>query len=267
LAKVLKSDISARVNLLAEQKNVKSTKAELSEATSRFKVLVGTLLFISLGVAVAYGALPYTFWALEGATLVALVWWATLVAPQVIKLHRARTQLRAVEHGLQGEEAVARTLAEGLPADYFVINDITITLASQETQIDHVVVAPTRVLCIETKNWRGLYSSGRQGWLWQPLHRPAGKPRWHKDPQTQSTMHRKALAEYLATESLECEVEAVVVLVDPKKVQWQGERASTDCSVIYLHQLIAFIQDSAGPSINPALQERMAYAILGSHIR
>ena len=112
MANVLKSDFSARSNLVAEQKITELAKAELRLATSRFKVFVGVVSFILVGVVIAYGLGKYTFWIIEGALFAALIWWVLLVAPQVIKMHHACSQLRAVEHGLQGEEAVAKILAE-----------------------------------------------------------------------------------------------------------------------------------------------------------
>ena len=189
------------------------------------------------------------------------------MAPRVVRLHHARSQLRAVEHGLQGEEAVAREL-ERLPSDYFVINDITIALDCQETQIDHIVVTPTEVLCVETKNWKGIYRPGREGWLWRPLHRREGKPRWHKDPQAQSLMHSEALEKCLAAQGIETHIQALVVLSDPEKIEWQGSKqVFAPCPVLYIYHLIPFIQARATSKFNPQIQEKVAQAILGAHIK
>lgn len=267
MANVLKSDFSARSNLVAEQKITELAKAELRLATSRFKVFVGVVSFILVGVVIAYGLGKYTFWIIEGALFAALIWWVLLVAPQVIKMHHACSQLRAVEHGLQGEEAVAKILAEGLPSEYFVINDITIALGCQETQLDHVVVTPTEVLCIETKNWKGIYQPGHAGWLWRPLHRRGGKPRWHKDPQAQSQMHSEALGAYLVSQGVETHIQALVVLADPEKIEWRGKQGSYPCPVLYIYDLIPFIKGRANPMPNPYLQQNVAQAILNAHIK
>lgn len=266
MANVLKSDISARTNLVAGQELTEIARADVRAAASRFYIFVGVLLLISLAATLAYGSAKQTFWALEGTLILALIWWVSLVAPQAIRLHHARSQLRAVEHGLQGEEAVASAL-EGLPSDYYVINDITIALACQETQIDHVVVTPTEVLCLETKNWKGIYRPGRAGWLWRPLHRREGRPRWHKDPQAQSLMHSEALREYLKSRGFKVRIQALVVLADPEKIEWQGTQVSTQCPVLYLYDLIPFIQARPMSKSSPEMQERVAQTILQAHIK
>jgi hypothetical protein len=52
-------------------------------------------------------------------------------------------------------EALVGYLLEGLPDDYRVIND----LATPFGNIDHVVVGPSGVYAIDTKNWRGVVTA------------------------------------------------------------------------------------------------------------
>lgn len=65
--------------------------------------------------------------------------------------------------GALGEQRVARTL-EGLSDDYFLINDFHVTLTPpiyhrkenytiSSVQIDHILIAPSGIFLIETKNW------------------------------------------------------------------------------------------------------------------
>ena len=59
--------------------------------------------------------------------------------------------------GAAGEEIVARELAR-LPAGYHVFHSMDIgggVLMRRSGDIDHLVVGPTGVFAIETKNWRG----------------------------------------------------------------------------------------------------------------
>jgi hypothetical protein len=67
----------------------------------------------------------------------------------------SRPRLAAFIKGAKGEEWVARELAL-LPADYTVFNGLASrqgVLRPQAGDYDHVVVGPTGVLLIETKNW------------------------------------------------------------------------------------------------------------------
>lgn len=58
------------------------------------------------------------------------------------------------ERGAEGESTVARLLAK-LPHEYYVIND----LSTPSGNLDHVVVGPTGVFVLDTKNWRGLVTA------------------------------------------------------------------------------------------------------------
>jgi hypothetical protein len=70
--------------------------------------------------------------------------------------------------GALGEVRVIRQL-EKLPDDYYVFNDLTMKLKTwaefrgkklKSAQIDHLVVGPTGVYVIETKNWSEKYVNG-----------------------------------------------------------------------------------------------------------
>ena len=68
-----------------------------------------------------------------------------------------RTRVKAFFKGAAGEEIVARELAR-LPAGYHVFHSMDAgggVLMRRGGDIDHVVVGPTGVFAIETKNWRG----------------------------------------------------------------------------------------------------------------
>ncbi len=67
-----------------------------------------------------------------------------------------RSRLHSFLKGAKGEEQVARALAF-LPASYHVYHGIglTHTLVGRAVDYDHVVVGPTGIFLIETKNWSG----------------------------------------------------------------------------------------------------------------
>lgn len=60
--------------------------------------------------------------------------------------------------GADGENSVAAIL-ERFPDEFRVINDLTTPCGN----LDHVVVGPTGVFCLDTKNWRGVVSADGRG--------------------------------------------------------------------------------------------------------
>jgi len=63
--------------------------------------------------------------------------------------------------GYKGEVLVAKKLIDELPNTFWVINDIQTPLGN----FDHVVVGPTGVFAVETKNWRGWVTPDGKGEL------------------------------------------------------------------------------------------------------
>jgi hypothetical protein len=62
--------------------------------------------------------------------------------------------------GAVGEKSVAHTLSK-LPDEFRVVND----LPTPSGNLDHVVIGPTGVFVIETKNWRGIVGADGKGEL------------------------------------------------------------------------------------------------------
>lgn len=62
--------------------------------------------------------------------------------------------------GANGENSVA-ALLKGFPDEFRVLNDLTTPVG----HLDHVVVGPTGVFVLDTKNWRGVVSADGQGEL------------------------------------------------------------------------------------------------------
>ncbi|MBI3718701.1 MAG: NERD domain-containing protein [Sphingobacteriales bacterium] len=82
------------------------------------------------------------------------------------ELERKKTkidELNSFIYGALGEQKVVRTL-EALSDEYFLINDFSVSFAPaiynrqendyiKSVQIDHILVAPSGIFLIETKNW------------------------------------------------------------------------------------------------------------------
>ena len=71
------------------------------------------------------------------------------------KIKEIEAELSKWDKGLSGECLVASILEQQLPDSYYVINDLVIRAHNRRVQIDHVLVGPTGVVCIETKNITG----------------------------------------------------------------------------------------------------------------
>ncbi|OGS07821.1 MAG: hypothetical protein A2270_01115 [Elusimicrobia bacterium RIFOXYA12_FULL_51_18] len=79
-------------------------------------------------------------------TLVAII----VTCVYIIRLRRLSKENSSVEKGIEGEKIVGRHLEEELtPLGYYIIHDIV----ADNFNIDHVVIGPTGIFCIETKNW------------------------------------------------------------------------------------------------------------------
>lgn len=95
-------------------------------------------------------------------TIVASVLFLLLVAliGRIVfrKMNTYETERINFLKGATGEQAVARKI-DDLPNDFCVIHD----LATQFGNLDHVVVGPTGVFILETKNWKGVIKADGQG--------------------------------------------------------------------------------------------------------
>lgn len=76
---------------------------------------------------------------------------------QMDELEKGRLKM---QRGASGENSIADALSR-FPTEFFVIHDLTTAFGN----LDHVVIGPTGVFVIDTKNWRGLVSSDGKGEL------------------------------------------------------------------------------------------------------
>jgi len=89
---------------------------------------------------------------------------------QVRRMNEYERERTAWRKGSLGEYAVAAELA-ALPSSFFVMNDFRTPFGN----IDHLVVGPTGIFAIETKNWRGVITADGQGELLANA-RPTSQP-------------------------------------------------------------------------------------------
>lgn len=90
------------------------------------------------------------------------------------KLEQIERRRIAMRKGTVGENTIAKILAD-FPDEFHVINGLTTPFGD----LDHVVVGPTGVYVLDTKNWKGVVAADGKGELLvngKPTDRPTVKP-------------------------------------------------------------------------------------------
>jgi uncharacterized membrane protein YuzA (DUF378 family) len=101
-----------------------------------------------------------TGWAYIGFALLGLAGIFHLCRYQSQRIDHYERERKRWRKGAAGECMVADVLA-ALPDNYSVINDVT----TASGNLDHIVVGPTGLFSIETKNWRGRVTADGKGEL------------------------------------------------------------------------------------------------------
>jgi hypothetical protein len=128
------------------------------------------LLCFSYGVFVAYSFFSgrKTLWVslLSTAAFLLLAW---LIGRVILrKMDAYETERMNFLKGATGEQAVARSVDE-FPDEFCVIHD----LATPFGNLDHVIVGPTGIFVLETKNWKGLVTADGRGGILCNGQRPS----------------------------------------------------------------------------------------------
>jgi hypothetical protein len=117
---------------------------------------------------------------------------------------------RIYNAGWEGEKRVAKLLSSKLSDDYFLINDLY--LHNSGGDIDHVVLAPSGVFVLETKNWSGDITCN--GDIWQRV----GKGNFKGSPSLQVKRNAAKIKRMIdsspAFSSLDVWVEGLVVFTN-----------------------------------------------------
>jgi hypothetical protein len=90
------------------------------------------------------------------------------------KLEEIEKRRAAMRKGAAGENIVAQKLKD-FPEGFCVINGLTTPFGD----LDHVVIGPTGVYVLDTKNWKGVVSADGKGELLlngKPTDKPTSKP-------------------------------------------------------------------------------------------
>lgn len=112
------------------------------------KAILSLFFSVSLFVLICYLIMFHTR-AIREVEIVGFV--TSLVGLLIFRYYQRKYNI--YRGGRQGEQAVIKTLANSLSDEYFLINGVY--LKGRGGDIDHVVLGPTGVYVLETKNWSG----------------------------------------------------------------------------------------------------------------
>ncbi|AEG60850.1 nuclease-related domain-containing protein [Desulforamulus ruminis] len=136
--------------------------------------------------------------------------------------------------GLAGEIKVARQLSRDLGDAWIIINDFKIITAGGRTQIDHLVLGPPGIFCLETKNWQTAACNDQGHWFrWQ---RGGWLPQ--KSPVEQNQGKIKRLEEMLKPVDAGVKVQGIIVFANPGKFDFSLARLPDDTKVFGLPGLL-----------------------------
>lgn len=111
--------------------------------------------------------------------------------------------------GIIGEQKVTRMLLAALSDEYSILNDVRLKGISGGN-IDHIVVGPTGIFVIETKNYKGKISYYGDNW------EGVGKRSPSRQARINAIKVRKILASSASLESKSFWIQGVVVLADQR---------------------------------------------------
>lgn len=147
----------------------KSGESALNVSTEkREKILWATLLvlvYIAMAVGVLMGAMfsqssvvrYFSFAAILLVFVLVRIWLRRHSSIIEDKLRNARAWRR----GYEGERVVGELLETDLPDKFHVFNDLH--FPGLKANIDHIVIGPTGVFVLDTKNWRGVVEWDEDG--------------------------------------------------------------------------------------------------------
>ncbi|MCL2172388.1 MAG: NERD domain-containing protein [Nitrososphaerota archaeon] len=137
--------------------------------------------------------------------------------------------------GRQGENAVINTLANGLNDDYYLINGVC--LKNHSGDIDHVLLGPSGVYVLETKNWSGKIVCNGDQW-----HRPGknikGNPSLQVKRNTQKI--KKIVNAYNTLRGINIWVIGIIVFTNNHADLYINNPTVT---VLKLQQLLPYIKN------------------------
>lgn len=149
-------------------------------------------------------------------------------------------QIQAI--GDLGEDITSEILKTYLSDDYSLINDLFVRTKEHDlTQLDHVLIHESFIICIETKNYSGS-ARALDAETWEL----AGTQKSYtmNSPQLQSHTHAMHVNSFLAEHTINIPVFSVVILVS-ERCKFDGSSDTffnNRCPVMYGKEIISYIK-------------------------
>ncbi|WP_270180260.1 nuclease-related domain-containing protein [Alkalihalobacillus sp. CinArs1] len=167
-----------------------------------------------------------------------------------------------LQPGEEGESKVSDVIEGWLPDSFTLMNDLVVPNGRNGTQIDHVLIGPEKIYCIETKDITGRFYPHRDGWLWYPYNSRGKviKKTIVKSPQGQSIYHANHLRKYLRRNGYYFQVEPVVIMTNSRGV-WMGKQ-DAKCPIFRIQDFVHYVKKENKGKITREKSEELASLLL-----
>jgi len=139
---------------------------------------------------------------------------------------------RSYQKGFEGEKQVTEVLSSTLSDDYFLINDVQL-VTGKKSNIDHIVLGPTGIFVLETKNHRGKIICSGDSWT-----------RIGQNPFTQARFNASTVYKVIKASGIFVSkplwIKAVAVFAN-KKVELDRRKAPSKVEVLKIDELTNYI--------------------------
>lgn len=160
--------------------------------------------------------------------------------------------------GKVGERAVSYWLGKLPVEDYKVINDVMLKFGGWTSQIDHVVISRYGIFVIETKNFEGRISGGRDSAYWtQNIY---GYKYELRNPIHQNASHVSAIRKLLGDVNLR--IIPVVTFSGRAELYVKSDGAN----VIYYNELLPFIKSYKSRCFSDEQVSRMYHLLMAANV-
>ncbi len=188
-----------RVELDAETRWLRLAAAEIGAG----------FLLAALGFGARAAGRPAQGWWLAAAIMV------VLGGGHLWKVTMNRRESRALRYGARGEGRAADVLARLFDDQHSLFNDLTIRHGMRTAQVDHLVIGPTGVWVIETKNWHGRVEGDAEAETWTQTRPNQPKLRLGS-PVRQNRRHVAVLKRWLEARGFrDVPIRSMVLFLNP----------------------------------------------------
>lgn len=172
----------------------------------------------------------------------------------ILVFRRLLNDSRILASGLAGERHT-QSVFEKLPDSYAVLSDIQVSAEGKTSQVDHIIVGPTGVFVVETKNAHGVIRGNvADQRLSQHKEAPRGKShdKTLYNPVKQVGTHVYRVAAYLKQNRIQTWVQGIVYFAD---VDTTVELTGHGQISVFSHrdngptELLTYIESHSGKSL------------------